>query len=119
LLAASGLFAVACDDPAKNATKAVTTEAVPAAGSAAVQTRPAEGATRYAFDASDGSKVEWVGSKVTGSHDGGFKAFKGTASLVEGDPAKGRVEVEIDARSIWSDTEKLTTHLKSEDFFDV
>ena len=31
----------------------------------------------------ENSKVEFTGSKVTGSHNGGFKAFTGTAELTE------------------------------------
>jgi polyisoprenoid-binding protein YceI len=63
--------------------------------------------------------VTWVGSKVTGSHDGGFKSFRGTIELVDGEPAQSRVSVELDAKSLYADNPKLTTHLKSADFFDA
>lgn len=65
------------------------------------------------------SKINWTGSKVTGSHPGGFKEFSGTITLVEGKPEASKVEVDIDTKSIWSDNEKLTGHLQSPDFFDV
>jgi polyisoprenoid-binding protein YceI len=115
-LSALAALAIACEDPAKSATKAVTTEAV----AAPVTSAPAPQATRtYAFDSDGSSRIAWVGSKVTGKHDGGFDRFKGTATVVDGDPTRSRVEVEIDATSLTSDTEKLTGHLKSADFFDT
>lgn len=107
-------FAVAaCDDPAKGKAKAVTSEAVSTA-SAAASTE----AARYVFDQTT-SKVGWVGSKVTGKHEGGFGSFRGTIDVEGGLPEKSKVEVDIDAGSITSDQEKLTGHLKSGDFFDV
>jgi polyisoprenoid-binding protein YceI len=112
------LFALAaCEDPAKKATKAVTTEATPNAA-AATPAAAAAGAVSYGFDQSS-SKVEWIGSKVTGKHEGGFKAFTGTVSLVDGAPEKSSVTVDIDTDSLFSDAEKLVGHLKSPDFFDV
>jgi polyisoprenoid-binding protein YceI len=77
---------------------------------------PSDGDT---YVLSDESSITWVGSKVTGSHDGGFNTFSGEIVLVDGDPAASSVYVLIDATSIWSDHEKLTGHLKSADFFDV
>lgn len=65
----------------------------------------------------DQSKIDWVGAKVTGQHDGGFREFDGTLSF-EGDTPR-QVTFTIDMGSIWSDTEKLTGHLKTPDFFDV
>lgn len=68
----------------------------------------------------ESSKIDFVGSKkVGGSHDGGFKEFDGRFVLTpEGDSLKS-VSVTIDMNSIWSDNEKLTGHLKNEDFFEV
>ncbi|MBX3189200.1 MAG: YceI family protein [Labilithrix sp.] len=114
LVAATSLAALGCDDPAKDKAKAVTA-AAPAAPAAV---DPAKGSVKQTFDQST-SKVAWVGSKVTGKHDGGFSTFKGSVDVVDGDPEKSKVDVEIDAASITSDAEKLTGHLKSADFFDV
>jgi len=65
------------------------------------------------------SKVEFIGSKVTGSHKGGFKAFSGTAELTPDGASLAALNVEIDMNSTWADDPKLTGHLKAPDFFDV
>ncbi|MDB4939479.1 MAG: Rhodanese-like domain protein, partial [Labilithrix sp.] len=119
---ALGMASVAltgCDDPAKGKSKATTGEAVATTTSeSAAKNIAPQGTVKYGFDQS-ASKVSWVGSKVTGKHDGGFGTFKGTVDAVDGAPEKSKVDVQIDADSITSDTEKLTGHLKSPDFFDV
>lgn len=63
------------------------------------------------------SEVRWRGAKVTRAHDGGFRDFSGTV-YVAGGSVTG-VDLAIDMASIWSDSEKLTGHLKSPDFFEV
>ncbi len=114
-LAITSLAAVGCDDPSKGKSKATTGEAVTTTSQSAV----AAGAiAKYAFDQS-ASKVSWVGSKVTGKHEGGFTAFTGNVDLVDGAPEKSKVNVDIDASSLTTDSEKLVGHLKSPDFFDV
>jgi len=65
----------------------------------------------------DTSKVEWVGAKVTGDHTGGFKVVKGTAQVDEG--ALLSLNAEIDIKSLFSDSDRLTGHLLSSDFFEV
>lgn len=65
------------------------------------------------------TKIEFVGKKTDGKHDGGFKTVKGTVSVPGGDFAKAKITVEIDTESIYSDDDKLTKHLKSPDFFNV
>lgn len=108
--------AVGCNDPTKDKPKAVTGEAVATAGAAA-KAAPAN-ATTYAFDNTN-SKIGFVGAKVTGKHEGGFGTFKGTTRIADNAPEKGTVTVEIDMPSVTSDSEKLTGHLKSPDFFDT
>jgi polyisoprenoid-binding protein YceI len=116
------ILAVGCDDPAKNKSKATTTEAIPTtnAAPASVGTGITEtaGTKTYTFDQGT-SKVSFVGSKVTGKHEGGFKTFSGTIKAPDGAPEKGSVEVNIDATTIFADNEKLTGHLQSKDFFEV
>jgi len=129
---ALSVAAIGCTDPAKDAPKAVVTEAAPAAEVAPAAAAPAavdpaaaaaapvalpEG-TRYAFSNAD-SKVTFTGSKVTGSHDGVFNTFAGTVVVPEGKPELAAVTVEITLASAKTDSEKLDGHLQSPDFFDV
>jgi polyisoprenoid-binding protein YceI len=72
----------------------------------------------YAF-APTNSSVEFMGSKVTGSHKGGFKQFAGELNVANGKVADTGNKVVINTTSIWADNERLTGHLKSPDFFDV
>lgn len=116
---------IACDNdpgagkPAAEVSEPVTAKSEPAENAGERTTKPAtaQGA-QYAFSNAD-SKLEFVGAKVTGKHDGAFNKFSGNVSL----PAKGieaaTVKVEIDMASVESDNAKLTGHLKSPDFFDV
>jgi polyisoprenoid-binding protein YceI len=104
------LLAAACADPAADKPKAVTTEAAPAA--------PAPVAGEKYLISPDNSKIEFVGSKVTGSHNGSFGKFSGAVDYL-GQPEKSRVSITIDLDSLTTDTPKLTDHLKTADFFDV
>ena len=102
-----------CDDPAQDVAAAeVTTPGAPAPASA-VAAGPGLKITP------DNSSIEFEGSKVTGSHPGGFNAFRGTVELPGDDPAQAKVAIEIDTASIYSDSDRLTRHLMNEDFFDV
>ncbi|GAA5483059.1 YceI family protein [Haloferula sargassicola] len=104
--AALAAFAlVSCENPADKTTDATVKDAAPAA---------ATNGTRYVI--ADGSTITFVGSKVTGSHDGGFKDFDGFFTVgPDGDVTGGTIT--IDMNSTWTDTDKLTEHLKSGDFF--
>lgn len=64
------------------------------------------------------STIGFVGSKVTGSHDGGFKKFAGKIVIADGKIA-GSPEIKIAMKSTWANNDRLTGHLKSPDFFDV
>jgi polyisoprenoid-binding protein YceI len=104
------LIVAACNDPASDQPKAVTNSAAPVAAA------PATGTT-YVINP-DNSKIEFVGSKVTGSHNGSFGKFSGTIDYL-GQPEKSRVNISIDTASLSADDPKLTEHLKTADFFDV
>lgn len=104
---------VGCADPVGDAPRAE----VQAASEQASAAKPVSGKA-FAFS-NDGSKIEFIGAKVTGKHDGGFKTFNGSITIPDGKVEQGQVEVTIDMKSVWSDTEKLTGHLMSADFFDV
>jgi polyisoprenoid-binding protein YceI len=103
----------ACNDPASNVNKAVTSEAQKAAS-------PQTAATgqKYAITPQN-SKIEFIGSKVTGSHNGSFEKFNGEIHYANNDPAQSHVAITIDATSVKADDPKLTEHLKTADFFDV
>lgn len=65
------------------------------------------------------SKIGFVASKVTRSHNGGFTAFTGQFET-DGTKLFGTEnKIVIDMASTWADDVKLTGHLKSPDFFDV
>ena len=105
----------ACDnEPAKDKTKAAVGEAVLAATPAP----PSAAAAKYTFSQA-GSKLEFVGAKVTNKHDGKFGAFSGTINLVDAKPEKSSVVAEIEMGSVSVDDDRLTGHLKTADFFDV
>lgn len=105
------LFLIAaCADPASDKPRAVTNEAAPVAAA------PAAG-QKYLISP-DNSKIEFVGSKVTGSHNGSFGKFSGNIDYA-GQPEKSRVSITIDLNSLTADDPKLTAHLKTPDFFDV
>lgn len=104
------LALVSCENPADSSNKATTSEAKE------VASKPSSG-TKWSF--TDDSKITFVGSKVTGSHDGGFRKFSGHFFVDNDTLAPNGHEVTIDMSSTYSDDEKLTGHLKSADFFEV
>ena len=117
------IFLAACEDPAANKPKATTTNASNAANAVnaannSTATAPAAKTETLAIDP-ENSKVEFVGSKVTGKHDGGFKKFAGTIALVNEKPEDSTVSVDIDTASVFTDTDALTKHLQTGDFFDI
>ena len=103
----------ACANPAADKSKAQVGEAKETTSAAA----PA-GAETLALGP-DTSSIEWIGAKVTKSHPGGFKAWKGSLSLVDGKPEQSRLEIQIETSSLYTDDPKLEGHLRSPDFFDV
>jgi polyisoprenoid-binding protein YceI len=110
------LVGLACNnDPAKGKTHAAVSEA--AATTPQTPQAPANGAN-YAFSQA-GSSIEFVGAKVTKKHDGKVGSFSGVVQLIENDPTKSSVQVEVALDSLSVDEPKLTKHLKSSDFFDV
>ncbi len=66
------------------------------------------------------SKIDFVGKKPAGeSHKGGFKEFTADATVNHDSPEKSTLAIEIKTASLWSDSDKLTAHLKNPDFFNV
>lgn len=105
------LFA-ACKSEVDDKTAATVSEPAPAATTTAATAPGTEVAAIAAT-----SKIEFVGAKVTRDHKGGFKEFSGSVMWVDGKPSS--LSFDIDMNSIFTDTEKLTGHLKTPDFFDV
>ena len=113
VLLLSVLFLMAaCSDPSSDKAKAVTSEASTVASPQAT----GQG-QKYSFN-NQNSKIEFVASKVTGSHNGSFKEFSGEIDYA-GQPEKSQVKVTIDMNSVATDADGLTQHLKTPDFFDV
>lgn len=77
----------------------------------------------------DNTKITFVGSKPGKEHKGGFKNIDGEltarnmqpgGTIPEGEHMRfTAIDLTIDAESLYSDDEKLTGHLKNQDFFDV
>jgi polyisoprenoid-binding protein YceI len=86
------------------------------AGASAATPRP-EGTAVTRSVIKENSSIEFVGAKVTRDHQGKFHDFDGTIEYVDGKPAG--VSFQIDLNSVETDTERLTEHLKSADFFEV
>ena len=113
LVFAACLVLTACSDPSENVHKSEAT--TPAAAAVAA---PAPASASRAYGLTSGSTIGFIGSKVTGSHAGGFTNFTGSL-MVEGGKIVGSPEFKIDMNSTWADDGRLTGHLKNADFFDV
>ncbi|HEY6242597.1 MAG TPA: YceI family protein [Pyrinomonadaceae bacterium] len=107
----SSLLLVACSNPAADKSRAVTGEA----SSATPQSSAS--AEKYVINPQN-SKIEFLASQVTGSHQGEFQDFSGVIDYA-GQPEKSRVNLTINTASVKADADKLTEHLKTADFFDV
>lgn len=119
-LGACFLAAAGCENPADNTAQATVTDAEAIDQATPADTGDTADQTGESFPLNaENTTIEFVGSKVTGSHDGGFKEVKGDWKLNGDDPTQSRLDAEIDMNSTWSDNDNLTAHLKNEDFFDV
>jgi|ERR1051326_568234 polyisoprenoid-binding protein YceI len=107
------LVSYGCANPAANKPKASVTNAAP-------ETDPAKPAAAETLTISpENSKVEFVGAKVTRSHNGSFKRFSGAIELSGNSAEQSRVNIDIETASVVTDEDQLTGHLKTADFFDV
>ena len=103
-LAAISLLLTACSNPADNVNEAEVSSAKEES------TTPVEGKQ---FMATAESKIEFIGSKVTGNHGGGFEKFTAKLVVRDGQLVPNGTSVEIDMDSTWSDSDRLTGHLKN------
>ncbi|WP_158542487.1 YceI family protein [Lujinxingia litoralis] len=120
LLVAALTLAVACKSEidgkaAAEVAEPTTEEAAPAAEETA---KEEQAELRELPFNTEASKIEWVGAKVTGDHTGGFEKWEGVGH-VRGEQTLEKVAFTVDTTSIVSDDERLTGHLKNEDFFAV
>ena len=120
ILAASLLvFGAGCykseisDKPAAEITQTTATDVAPTETTGTV---PPPGAVTSQV-IKEKSKIEFVGAKVTRDHKGKFNNFDGWIQYDGTTPS--RIAFNIDLASIETDTEDLTKHLKTADFFDV
>lgn len=94
------------------------------AGSTAVIASGDEGSTEMNVNTSK-SKVEWVGKKVTGEHQGTFNLKSGTLSVEDGMIKSANIIIDMTSVTVTDegmDDEtkgKLQGHLSSPDFFNV
>ncbi|MEM7607637.1 MAG: YceI family protein [Myxococcota bacterium] len=123
LAAVLALSLYGCDDPADEVAAATVLEETPAAETPAAEENAENtenaGERETLAISNEASTIGFTGSKVTGSHDGGFREFAGTIEFDANDPTQSTVSVTIQTASLFTDSERLTGHLKSDEFFDV
>ena len=102
---------LSCSSELDNKTAATVTNEVPEVVTKKTENIQAQLGTKLQLDPS--SKIEWVGSKVSGDHRGGFQKVSG-AVLVSGEGNNTELKeltATFDMNSLFSDHEKLTKHL--------
>lgn len=68
----------------------------------------------------DASAIEWVGTKVTGRHNGSLALSEGALELADGGLVGGSFTIDMNSLTVLDDAgEKLQGHLMSPDFFNV
>lgn len=113
LVALAALTLAAC----QNQTPDAPVAEVSTAGTATTSDAPLTfTGTAVPLVASD-STVTWIGAKLTGNHLGGFRDVTGQLYTDAG--AVTGADIVIATPSIYSDNERLTGHLQSDDFFSV
>jgi polyisoprenoid-binding protein YceI len=119
LVALSLLSLVACKDPNAGVPRARTSAAPAASTTPAAQPDAPPAASEHLNFEAPASTLGFTGAKVTGTHSGSFGAFAGAIDLFANHVEESRIQVSIQMATVTTDTERLTTHLKSGDFFDV
>ncbi|MEN0065813.1 MAG: YceI family protein [Myxococcota bacterium] len=110
------------EDVSKDKVEAKVEDVKPEAAAKAEQPEAAKAAVAtpkgvaWAVDA-ETSTIKALGAKITATHPIDFPKFTGQVYVDEG--AVSGVAFEVDMASLVSDDDRLTGHLKNEDFFDV
>ncbi|MEK7685836.1 MAG: YceI family protein [Verrucomicrobiota bacterium] len=107
------ILLLGCSNPADNVPAATVKSATNATG------KVSDSGGRYFVFGPDSATIEFIGSKITGSHHGGFRNFAGEFRVVNGQLADSGNKIVIEMSSIWADNDRVTGHLKSPDFFNV
>lgn len=133
LLSGSLVVAGCAKDPSKDAPQATAGEATeaaapkadPAPKTAPVAAKEAKAPAPSPKTVGLSGTVGFTGSKVTGSHDGVFKTWAGSA-LMGPNLETTSLSFTVETASVFSDpesrgawSEKLDAHLKGSDFFDA
>ncbi len=118
LLAVPALLSLAaCEDPAKGVPPPADPAEAPLKTGATSAVKAVAGEMLSLDPAA--SSVGFVGSKVTGKHEGKFEKISGSVTLAGDKIDGGKITIDVDMTSVKTDQEKLDGHLKSADFFDV
>ncbi len=115
-IAVSALFLASCSQSPESDT-ATTSEAREVTSDVSGKTLPVDVSA---------SKVEWIGTKVSGYHSGDVKIKNGQITIQDGTIAGGRFTMDMQGMAVTGpegskpeSNDKLLGHLKSDDFFDV
>ena len=117
------LDVAACADPTQDKPKATVSDpVVTASASSGAASVPAlamppdasapNGSGVDVFSNAD-SKIGFVAGRIGGTHEGSFDTFTGTFSLVENDPTKSSLTIDVQAASVEADEPWLRERLKS------
>ena len=110
------MMLLGCSNPAD---KVPGASVGPAASSAKTGRETSNEPGQYFAFGPESAAIEFIGSKVTGSHRGGFRNFAGEFRVVNGLLADSGNKIVIDTASLWADNNRVMGHLKTPDFFDV
>ncbi|MFI5302030.1 MAG: YceI family protein [Polyangiales bacterium] len=117
LAVAFTLCAVACQDPTKGKPAAIVGSAI---ASASVSVAPIAKVETTRWNLSPETlKVGFVGSKVTGKHEGTFPKVRGTVAMIDRRIEAAIVAIVVEIGSVKTEDTELDDHLKSKDFFDA
>ncbi len=117
-LAVASCLLTSCDNPADDTPDAEVSEPLTTSDTdAQVTEQQPDDAVKYVLTPE--SRIGFIGSKITGSHEGGFEKFEGHFTISDGQLHGTDHLIVIDMTSTWADHPKLLEHLLSEDFFHV
>jgi len=111
------LASLACKNHRSDDVPRAQTE--PATDAARPAPVPAAGVSTIYTINNTNSKIEFVGSNVTESHEGTFDSFSGLLQLVDRDPTRSSARIAIEMTSVSVRIPQLQEHLRSADFFDA